>query len=333
MNFLTRLRGLQAPAALDEPLRLQDGFSGIIVGGGGSGQTLLISRRQYARRQGNRPPGAPVSPGVGLSVSGNTVSLANTTVVAGAYLQANITVDAQGRLTSATTGAATPGVPTTLANLMFWFDASLLVAGAAYPIIQNSAPALAGYNPQNITAGNGLTVVSTLNSLNVATFSGLPEYVLPGPGIFPMANSTVFVVINQPSIPVSNPGIFGSSPTGCYELYINSTGNLEIVVQGAGNIGASTAVLTANTWFQANATYNSSGGPWAFRVARAASGSGSLSHTVNLGSSGVCCASNNAGGAGGALNAQIAEMIVYNRVLTSTEITTIETYLHSKWNV
>jgi hypothetical protein len=36
VNFLTRLRGLQAPVALDEPLRLQDGFSGIITPGGGT---------------------------------------------------------------------------------------------------------------------------------------------------------------------------------------------------------------------------------------------------------------------------------------------------------
>jgi hypothetical protein len=58
-TILSRLRGLQAPVALDEPLRLQDGFSGVVIGGGGSSTTILVKKpgpgaMGLAR---HRPPG------------------------------------------------------------------------------------------------------------------------------------------------------------------------------------------------------------------------------------------------------------------------------------
>jgi hypothetical protein len=57
VNFLTRLRGLQAPVALDEPLRLQDGFSGVVIGGGGSSTTILVKRPGAMQLGRHRPPG------------------------------------------------------------------------------------------------------------------------------------------------------------------------------------------------------------------------------------------------------------------------------------
>ena len=67
-TILSRLRGLQAPVALDEPLRLQDGFSGVVIGGGGSSTTILVKRGREAVGRVSRhiPPG-------NVSAAGGTV--------------------------------------------------------------------------------------------------------------------------------------------------------------------------------------------------------------------------------------------------------------------
>ena len=64
----------------------------------GSTQTVYCDGTEFYLASG-------VVAGTGITVSGATVSIANTSVAAGSYTAANITVDAQGRLTAASSSS------------------------------------------------------------------------------------------------------------------------------------------------------------------------------------------------------------------------------------
>jgi hypothetical protein len=79
-----------------------------------------------------------------------------------------------------------------------------------------------------------------------------------------------------------------------------------------------------------NATYDSSTGDYAFRVNESAGSSGTNAKTISTNNAGI---GYDYPGNAQDLNSQVAEIIVYNRVLTSPEITSIETYLNSKYGI
>jgi len=92
-TILSRLRGLAAPTTPDQPLRLADA-GGVVPSTGGSGQTILIARNMRdVRRQTVRYAGH-------LNPSG---------VTPGTYLLASIAVNAEGRVTAASSGSGGGG--------------------------------------------------------------------------------------------------------------------------------------------------------------------------------------------------------------------------------
>ena len=113
---------------------------------------------------------------------------------------------------------------------------------------------------------------------------------------------------------------------------LGDSGNaLQEIQQGStANIGNGTARGDTN-WHQINVTYNSSTGAFAFRTDRAADNSGTNAKTIS--SNWIALGVTYAGGSISTFSGQIAEFIMYNRVLSGGEITTVETYINGKYGL
>ncbi len=239
-------------------------------------------------------------------------------------------------------GGSSPPVPATIPSLLLWYKMDVLDAptSAALNFLGNFAPNYVGMG--GVVAVTGGKVSATqLNSLNVLTLVGAEDYdlmlVQAGTQRGPIPHkSTVFVVANPSSL-TSGSGfgndIISGSANSALEVRVDTAGKLNLVQQGVVVIGTSTsAVATVGSWSQFNYTYDDSTGAFSFRSAQAANGSGTNVKAISQPWTALLWF----GSGGGVLLdwlGSIAEIIIYNRVLTGTEITNVEAYLHTKWGV
>jgi hypothetical protein len=330
VNFLTRLRGLQAPVAGDEPFRLADSGSAIPSTGGGGGSTIIIARNMRDVRRYSQPPGGPLAP---------------TGVPPGVYTSANITVGADGRLTAAASGGGggAGGLPGTIPDLQFWFESDniLATAGNIVAALQDRTPWQSGIYAASTTNSSGTLINSVI--VDATGINGLPALKFPAavatgifttPFGFQLSNGGTFFCVVKPAAATSLTRCLFGGNNSALSLFLQTTASVAkfgLVKSGVAVIGTATNVWTAGTAMQINATYNPATGAFAFRQARATNGSGT-SATTAIAAKNLTIGSDVGGTS--FLNADVmALLIAYNRVLSGTEIANVEAYILAKWGV
>lgn len=231
-------------------------------------------------------------------------------------------------------GGSVVQLPGTIPDLQYWLDSSqLLTSNVGYGllVLPNLTPWMQGLTPVCTTPATAKTTATTLNGKPTIFFPSGQNYWFGynggTVGVDFSKGSTVFVVFNQSALQFAD---FISGGSGSLEVRMDNAGHLQLVKTAVVNIAIGTVAVAANTWFQGNATYNPSTGAYAFRMGRAAAGSGTNVQSITAPDISVAW---NAGAGGTTLNGFLAELICYARVLSSTEITSVENYLNAKWGV
>lgn len=235
-------------------------------------------------------------------------------------------------------GSSSSAVPATIPDLFYWWESDNILGSSGKKIrcLQNRTPWDAT-SPKSNNNNVGATVASsTLNSLPVLDFPGTSagryaSLATPGSGYefgrILSGGGTVFVVFNADA--AADMAMI-SGDIGSVEMRFTSARKLSLEKTWTLTLGTSTTALSTGTWYQANATYNPSTGAYAFRVGRAADGSGTnvqsiTGQTISVGYNWY----------GNVIDydGKIAAIIAYDRVLSGGEIASVETYLNSKWGV
>jgi hypothetical protein len=192
----------------------------------------------------------------GLSVTGGAVSIADTTVAAGTYTNTNLTVDAQGRITTAASGSA--------GGYVDW-TAKADNAGTTVSIVNQENVTFGGgdgLTTDIATDGSGNTTITT----TAAGFAGVaiagnagyvPDSTAATAGTFLQADGTWAAAGGLPTITV-NTGA-GNAATTVYPLSVtpSSVNYVNVFINGVYQAKSSYSVSGTNLTFAAAPPNNS----------------------------------------------------------------------------
>lgn len=182
----------------------------------------------------------------------------------------------------------------------------------------------------NDATANGSPVYLTgqVNGLPAVQFNGSSQW-LTAAGSTSASKQTTFVVVRMASLSGTQALVAGSAANSCLEFRIAS-GYPELLNQNSASLLTGSNILTVDTWTLVSATYNEDTDAISVRkngTANTGTYTGALSgtSTVLVGKQG--------GGSPEYLNARIAEVLRYERALTSAELGNVEAYLTAKYAI
>jgi len=233
-------------------------------------------------------------------------------------------------------GAVDWCVPLSIPDLVYCWDSAGLKLNASsgfiLPTMANLTPAFPSYffNQSSTTPGlaissatlNGYSTIDALNSSNNRCTASTNDT-----GI--LHKVTAFAVFRSASTSTYQ-DLFSGGGANSFGLRLNNAGKLEAVQIATAAIGNETTAITANTWYQANVTYDDSSGAYAFRRGQAADGSGTNVKAISAVSNALFYDGN---GSTHDFNGKIAHLSWFNRVLSAAEIAAVETYLNTTYGV
>lgn len=240
-----------------------------------------------------------------------------------------------------------PSVPPPPAGMLIWWEAD--VGNNCGGVACTNGASQDSWADQSGNGNNGVltpVIVSScvasvyntnqINGKPAVQFNGTagPNATCFSVGFTPLAWSgeiTEFVVAKEAGTSATAYALNAGGNGSFFWGHVAGHAELQFIsVWGGTNIGGGTAAFDTS-WHQVNHTFKSSTGAYAFRIDRASDGSGTQTATPNAMFQ-VLGMVPQFGGIQ-TFAGQIAEFILYNRVLSGAEITTVETYLHAKYGL
>lgn len=224
-----------------------------------------------------------------------------------------------------------PQIPST-SSISFWISADCTALTGIQPADGSSVSTWKDRGPahDDLSVASGTCTYHTnqVNSQPAVSFSSC--HLNLGTAQLVAAEATIFIVLNGSSFATNAHSMIAAETNG-RSFYVGNDSKLGMDETGTTFSGESTTTLSTSTWYQVNMVQHTGVAP-AYRISRADAGcsgcvwtgfSGSA-HELGVGYYSVAAPNNFAG--------SIAEVIYYGVQLNSTDISTVESYLHNKYN-
>lgn len=232
----------------------------------------------------------------------------------------------RGTLAHTVTSATTPGQ---IANLAAWWKADALTG------LSDSDPVGSWTDSSN----NAWATVQS-NSANKPTYktgivNGNPVVRFGGSAYMDdtvsasQSAQTIFAVARPTATTGTSQTIRGAGSSGGLQFAVNS-GVMVLVKQSVAGVGVSSTTISTANFSVLCATF-AAGSSYAFYLNGAADGSGSTSETLTSGT--VTVIGQNGSSSGERVTGDLAELIIYDAVLSGTDRAAVTAYLGGKYGI